>query len=93
MRVSDGLSCRSDTGSLDGFIDRCGRFVPQAALDSLETTLRLEPGDAIFCDNHRVLHGRHAFVGHRRLLGCYLQADDWRSRLRVLQARAAATER
>eukprot|EP00966_Prymnesium_polylepis_P322216 7378481-Prymnesium_polylepis.1 len=36
--------------------------------------------------DHRVLHGRHAFVGHRRLLGCYIQADDWRSRLRVLEA-------
>jgi len=60
--------------------------VLQASLDELELAVRLAPGDAILCDNHRVLHGRHAFVGHRRLLGCYIQADDWRSRLRVLEA-------
>ena len=34
------------------------------------------------------MHGRHAFVGHRRLLGCYLHADDWRSRWRVLRVAA-----
>ena len=60
----------------------------QAALDALETSIRLQPGEAIITDNHRVMHGRHAFVGQRRLLGCYLHADDWRSRWRVLRAAA-----
>ncbi|KAL3918371.1 MAG: hypothetical protein SGPRY_006045 [Prymnesium sp.] len=44
----------------------------QAALDDLELSLRLTPGDALVVDNHRVMHGRRGFVGHRRLLGCYL---------------------
>ncbi|KAL1510262.1 hypothetical protein AB1Y20_006585 [Prymnesium parvum] len=59
----------------------------QAAIDSLELKLQLKPGDALICNNHRVMHGRRGFVGHRRLLGCYLQADDWRSRWRVLRGR------
>ena len=57
------------------------------AIAALETTVRLRPGEAIVLDNHRTLHGRHAFSGARHLIGCYLTADDWRSRLRVLRAR------
>ena len=54
-----------------------------AAIGALETELRLAPGQAIVIDNHRVMHGRRAFRGHRNLLGCYLPADDWQSLLRV----------
>lgn len=38
-------------------------------------------------DNHRVLHGRSAFTGNRRLCGAYVQHDDYRSRLAVLRKR------
>ncbi len=60
------------------------------SVESVEVAVRLEVGDAIVIDNHRVMHGRHAFSGHRNMLGCYLTADDWRSRLRVLEARHGA---
>lgn len=45
-------------------------------------TLRslLMPSLAVF-DNHRVLHGRSAFTGTRRLCGAYVSGDDYRSRL------------
>lgn len=49
--------------------------------------LRLEAGDLIAYDNNRVLHGRAAFdaqSGERRLQGCYLNAEDLVSRLRLL---------
>ena len=45
-------------------------------------------------DNHRVLHGRTAFdadSGRRHLQGCYVDRDELRSRLRVLEH--ADTER
>ncbi|OZJ02311.1 hypothetical protein BZG36_04456 [Bifiguratus adelaidae] len=45
----------------------------------------LKPGKVVIFDNWRVLHGRAAFTGHRRLAGCYLGADDWRSRVRALR--------
>ena len=47
---------------------------------------RLEPGTALLFDNWRVLHGRLAYRGHRRLAGAYLNKEDVESRLRVLQA-------
>jgi hypothetical protein len=56
----------------------------------LEYPLRLEEGDALLVDNTRVLHGRFGFVGRRNMIGCYMNADDWRSKLRVLEVRAAS---
>ena len=46
---------------------------------------KLQPGNAVIFDNHRVLHGRAAFVGGRRLCGAYINHDDYRSRLAVLR--------
>ena len=38
----------------------------------------LEPGAVIFIDNHRILHGRTAFSGPRRIAGCYLSGPGRR---------------
>jgi gamma-butyrobetaine dioxygenase len=43
-----------------------------------QVEFRLEPGDLMFMDNHRVLHGRREFDasrGHRHLQGCYIEHD------------------
>ena len=43
-----------------------------------QVTFRLEPGDIMFMDNHRALHGRTAFDpshGRRHLQGCYIEHD------------------
>ena len=64
--------------------------VLEDTLLSLELPLRLEVGDAILIDNTRVLHGRHRFTGKRNMLGCYMNSDDWLSRLRLLERRHAA---
>ena len=56
-----------------------------------EARVALEPGDLLAFDNHRLLHGRTAFElgasGRRRLLGCYLDVDDVRSRRDILARR------
>lgn len=53
-----------------------------------EVRIGLEPGDLLAFDNHRMLHGRTAFElgarGRRRLIGCYLDVEDLRSRHAVL---------
>jgi len=53
-----------------------------------EVRIGLEPGDLLAFDNHRMLHGRTAFElgahGRRRLIGCYLDIEDLRSRRAVL---------
>lgn len=52
---------------------------------------QLTPGRCLIFDNHRVLHGRSAFVGQRRLCGGYVSGDDYRSRLEVLRKRYAGS--
>lgn len=53
---------------------------------ALAVRLPLRPGTVLLFDNTRVLHGREAFdpASGRTLMGCYLAADDWHSRLRIL---------
>lgn len=61
-----------------------------------QVTFRLEPGDIMFMDNHRALHGRTAFDptrGHRHLQGCYIEHDgpDTMYRLAVRRQRTGPT--
>jgi gamma-butyrobetaine dioxygenase len=69
-----------------------------AALMTLQSLLRepqfalrfsYAPGDLVIFDNRRLLHARDAFDvsqgGSRWLQGCYLERDEARSRLRMLQ--------
>jgi trimethyllysine dioxygenase len=51
-----------------------------------EITMRLGPGTALLFDNWRLLHGRRAYQGYRRLCGAYLNKEDFDSKLRVLRA-------
>jgi gamma-butyrobetaine dioxygenase len=53
-----------------------------------EYSFRLEAGDCEVFDNRRVMHGRQEFdsqSGRRHLQGCYVDTDDFLSRLRVLE--------
>ncbi|MGH6898607.1 MAG: trimethyllysine dioxygenase [Geminicoccaceae bacterium] len=45
----------------------------------------LRPGEVLLFDNWRVLHGRAAYQGARRLCGTYLNREDFESRLRLLR--------
>ena len=49
----------------------------------------LEPGSLLVTNNHRVTHARDAFTGLRRIWSCYVNREDWISRLRGLQRRMA----
>ncbi|BBB29756.1 gamma-butyrobetaine dioxygenase [Neptunomonas japonica JAMM 1380] len=51
---------------------------------------RLNAGECIVFDNHRIAHGRAAFIegsGERHLRGCYVDRGELRSTYRVLRAR------
>ncbi|CAH1244427.1 TMLHE [Branchiostoma lanceolatum] len=50
-----------------------------------EYWVKLKPGQILLTYNWRVLHGRSAFTGRRRVAGCYLPRDDVISRARVLK--------
>ena len=60
-----------------------------------EIRFPLRPGDLLFFDNSRVLHGRTAFdpgEGLRHVQGCYIDADGPRSLYRVLTSSARAPQ-
>jgi trimethyllysine dioxygenase len=52
-----------------------------------EYWVQLAPGTLIVIDNWRVMHGRSAFTGARRMCGAYVGHDDWVSRLETLKRR------
>ncbi|KIY43953.1 Trimethyllysine dioxygenase, partial [Fistulina hepatica ATCC 64428] len=54
-----------------------------------EYWVQLVPGMAVVVDNHRVLHGRSAFDGRRRMCGAYIGVDEYRSKLAVLEEKFA----
>ncbi|EJF64474.1 mitochondrial protein [Dichomitus squalens LYAD-421 SS1] len=54
-----------------------------------EYWVQLSPGTAVVVDNQRVLHGRSAFDGKRRMCGAYIGMDEYRSKLAVLKEKFA----
>ncbi|KAF2970067.1 hypothetical protein GQX73_g3505 [Xylaria multiplex] len=50
--------------------------------EELVYQFQLKPGTVLIFDNWRVLHGRTAFTGMRRICGGYLNRDDFISRWR-----------
>jgi gamma-butyrobetaine dioxygenase len=55
--------------------------------------VRMEAGDVLVVDNHRVLHGRTAFDpsrGSRHLQGCYIDHDGPETAWRLAMRRRAA---
>ena len=85
LPVRDG-----DAGAADRAL---GAFIDVAADPRYLYRTRLEPGQAVVFDNHRVLHGRGPVdlsTGGRRLLGCYVGVDEFESALRVARRASAS---
>lgn len=72
---------------LDTYYPALCRFLRMVRLDRFMNRFRLNAGECIVFDNHRIVHGREAFVaesGERHLRGCYIDRGELRSTLRVL---------
>lgn len=67
---------------METFYDALRAFEALANDHRLQVRRRNPPGEAMLMDNWRVLHGRTAYTGHRRLCGAYLNREDFESRLR-----------
>ena len=66
-------------------------FIQLTREPHLQLNRRLQAGEAWVFDNRRVLHARDAFdpaSGERHFQGCYLDRDEWLSRLYVLERQA-----
>ena len=51
---------------------------------SFHLRFRLEAGDAVVFDNHRVLHAREGFSGRRHLRLFHVRREEFHNRLRLL---------
>ncbi|KAL7071543.1 hypothetical protein ACQ4LE_009049 [Meloidogyne hapla] len=49
-----------------------------------QVQIMLKPGNVLFIDNFRILHGRKAFQGERSMCGCYLSRDCFLAKARPL---------
>ena len=58
-------------------------FETLASSEQYQWKYILKPGEMIIFDNWRVLHGRDAFIGERKLAGCYINREDFESALRL----------
>jgi trimethyllysine dioxygenase len=68
------------------FYDALARFEALVNDRRLQWRRRNPPGEAMLFDNWRVLHGRTAYSGRRRLCGGYVNREDYESRRRMLAA-------
>jgi trimethyllysine dioxygenase len=48
-----------------------------------EIRIKMKPGRAVILNNWRVLHGRSAFTGYRRMCGAYLNNDDFNAAVQI----------
>jgi len=69
---------------MDAFYRAYGRLHDLANDRDRWHSIRLEPGDVLINDNWRVLHGPEAYTGARHFIGCYLNHEDFESRIRTL---------
>lgn len=73
-----------DAERMAAFYDAYGLLQRMADDRSRWLAIRLEAGDVLINDNWRVLHGRLAYTGERRFIGCYVNHEDFESRCRTL---------
>ena len=58
------------------------RFDQMVNDPAMQWRYTLQPGDMLVFDNWRVLHGRGAFSGMRKMAGSYINREDFESRIR-----------
>ncbi|KAJ3783163.1 hypothetical protein GGU10DRAFT_296559 [Lentinula aff. detonsa] len=81
----DANSALSNAKLIPKFYSALSHFHAILSSDESRYVVQLKPGTAVVLDNHRVLHGRTAFTGRRRMCGAYVGADEWRARLAGLR--------
>ena len=72
-----------DPGEWERFAEAYDGFGEVVADETRWLRLDWEPGRLLLFDNWRVLHGRGAYSGSRRFLGCYLNHEDLESAWRI----------
>lgn len=70
--------------SLDAWYDAASKLDKILNDPKNQYWFQLKPGQTLLFDNWRVLHGRAAFTGKRRMCGGYIPRDDFISKYRMM---------
>ncbi|KAF2165807.1 hypothetical protein M409DRAFT_67133 [Zasmidium cellare ATCC 36951] len=81
---ADRAGVAADYDALDQWYDAAGKFDKILNDPKNQYWFQLEPGQTLLFDNWRVLHGRAAFTGKRRMCGGYIPRDDFISKYRIM---------
>lgn len=73
--------------AMNEWYDAARKWNEILTLPEFEIEIQLQSGQPIIFDNQRVLHGRRAFEGERRVCGGYIGMDDFLARLRAVSQR------
>lgn len=79
---------------LDRYYPAFVRFMRWLRRSEFLVRFRLNAGECIVFDNHRIVHGRAAYSadsGHRHLRGCYIDRGELRSTYRTLFRKTGQT--
>ncbi|KAH9827158.1 Trimethyllysine dioxygenase [Teratosphaeria destructans] len=71
------------TGKLTQWYDAAAQFDALVRSPEWQYRFALRPGRLLLFDNWRVLHGRAAFTGKRRMCGGYIPRDDFISKFKA----------
>ncbi|XP_061168815.1 CSC1-like protein 2 [Saccostrea echinata] len=74
-------------GDVEPYYRAYHKFAEAIKNSSAKLEFKMVPGDLLSFNNRRVLHGRNAFTlngGGRHLQGCYVNIDEYKSKLHVL---------
>jgi trimethyllysine dioxygenase len=81
---SDRAAIELPLGEVGRWYDAARKFDRLLKKKENEYWAQLQPGTVLIFDNWRVLHGRSAFTGKRRICGGYINRDDWMSKWKVM---------
>jgi trimethyllysine dioxygenase len=81
---SDRAAIELPLGKVGRWYDAARKFDTILKKKESELWEQLQPGTVVIFDNWRVLHGRSAFTGKRRICGGYISRDDWMSKFKML---------
>ncbi|GAB7339395.1 hypothetical protein MBLNU457_6033t1 [Dothideomycetes sp. NU457] len=80
---SDRAGLRMLPGNTKAWYQAARSFNDILASAQNQYWFQLQPGTPLIFDNWRVLHGRSAFTGKRRMCGAYINHDDFISKYRL----------
>ncbi|KAK5169507.1 uncharacterized protein LTR77_005483 [Saxophila tyrrhenica] len=80
---ADRAGISAQYGNVEGWYDAAAKFDALISEPKNQYWFQLKPGRLLILDNWRVLHGRAAFTGKRRMAGGYIPRDDFISKFKA----------